>query len=257
MAWLDIEAARRKSHDNHVRCTYVSRHKRHYSQNTEPAVAMTAGFGKSVRLTAKGQRTRQRIVEAAGRLVGRHGVTRMTLDHVRAEAKVSNSQIYHYFADKQSLIAAVVDHQDSLSVGQASMLGGFESAEAMRLWAHRLIERQREAHYGGGCPIATLGSGLTDMDGETLTQVARIFRRSKDTIRAGYRTMQANNEIAPDADPDALATMTLATTIGGLVLAQLNRDTQALQVAVDTLLAQLSPPPATSPNTVGQSRFGL
>ncbi len=54
--------------------------------------------------------------------------------------------------------------------------------------------------------------------------------------------MQANNEIAPDADPDALATMTLATTIGGLVLAQLNRDTQALQVAVDALLAQLGPP---------------
>ena len=216
-------------------------------------MAMTAATGKSVRLTAKGQRTRQRIVEAAGRLIGRHGVARITLDDVRAEATVSNSQIYHYFADKQSLISAVVDHQDSLSVGQTSMLGGFESAEAMRLWAHQLIERQRESHHGGGCPIATLGSGLAGMNGETLTQIARIFRRCEDTIRAGYRTMQANNEIAPDADPDALATMTLATTIGGLVLAQLNRDTQALQVAVDALLAQLGRLPASSPNTLGES----
>jgi len=214
---------------------------------------MTAATGKSVRLTAKGQRTRQRIVEAAGRLIGRHGVARITLDDVRAEATVSSSQIYHYFADKQSLISAVVDHQDSLSAGQPSMLGGFESAEAMRIWAHRLIERQRESHYAGGCPIATLGSGLAGMDGETLTQIARIFQRCEDTIRAGYRTMQANNEIAPDADPDALATMTLATTIGGLVLAQLNRDTQALQVAVDALLAQLGPLPAASPNTLGES----
>ena len=128
---------------------------------------MTAATGKSVKLTAKGQRTRQRIVEAAGRLIGRHGVARITLDDVRAEAAVSSSQIYHYFVDKQSLISAVVDHHDSLSVGQASMVGGFESAEAMRIWAHRLIERQRESHSGGGCPIATLGSGLADMDGET------------------------------------------------------------------------------------------
>ena len=126
----------------------------------------------------------------------------------------------------------------------------------MRLWAHQLIERQRDSGSGGGCPIATLGSGLADMDGETLTQIARIFRRTEDTIRAGYRTMQANNEIAPDADPDALATMTLATTIGGLVLAQLNRDTQALQVAVDALLAQLGAP-ARMPHQILWERASL
>jgi TetR/AcrR family transcriptional regulator, transcriptional repressor for nem operon len=220
-------------------------------------VAMTAGFGKSVRLTAKGQRTRQRIIEAAGRLIGRHGVTRMTLDDVRAEAAVSSSQIYHYFADKQSLISAVVDHQDALSVGQTSMLGCFESAEAMRLWAHQLIERQRDSHYGGSCPIATLGSGLAGMDGETLAQIARIFRRCEGTIRAGYRTMQANNEIAADVDTDVLATMTLATAIGGLVLAQLNRDTQALQVAMNALLDHLPLLPGTSPNSLRENIFGL
>jgi AcrR family transcriptional regulator len=218
---------------------------------------MTAVPGRPVRLTAKGQRTRQRIVEAAGRLIGRHGVTRMTLDDVRAEAEVSSSQIYHYFADKQSLIAAVVDHQDSLSVGQASMLGDFASADAMRIWAHRLIEQQRESLYGGGCPIATLGSGLTGVDGETLAQIARIFRRCEDTIRAGYRTMQANNEIGPDVDTDVLATMTLATAIGGLVLAQLNRDTQALQVAMNALLDHLQLLPDTPPNSLRENVFGL
>ena len=137
------------------------------------------------------------------------------------------------------------------------MLGGFESAEAKRIWAHRLVELQRESPYGGGCPIATLAGGLAGMDGETLTQIARIFRRCEDTIGAGYRTMKANDEIAPDADPDVLATMTLATAIGGLVLAQLNRDTQALQVAVNALIAHLRPLPAVSPNTLGENRFGL
>jgi AcrR family transcriptional regulator len=190
---------------------------------------------KSSRYTAKGEHTRQRILEAADRLIGCRGATRVTLEDVRAEAKVSCSQIYHYFADKQALISAVVDHQDSLSLGGESMLGSFESADAVRSWGRRLVEGQRDSPIAGGCPIATLGAGLMDLDGGTINQIARIFRRCEDGIRAGYRTMHANDDLAPDADPNALATMTLATAIGGLVLAQLNRDAQPLQVALDVL----------------------
>ncbi len=190
---------------------------------------------KPLRLTAKGEHTRQRIVEAADRLIGWRGVTRVTLDDVRAEAKVSSSQIYHYFADKHALIAAVIDYQDSLSLGGESMPGSFESVDAVRSWAQRLIAGQRESQYAGGCPIATLGTGLMDLDADALAQIARMFRRCEDGIRAGYETMHANDDLAPDADPDALATMTLATAIGGLVLAQLNRDAQPLQVALDAL----------------------
>lgn len=185
-------------------------------------------------LTSKGRHTRQRIVEAADRLIDSHGVARVTLDDVRAEAKVSSSQIYHYFADKQALIAAVVDYQDNRSLGR--MLGRFDSADAVRSWGNRLIEGQRESHDGGGCPVVTLGTGLRDLDGAALNQIARIFRRCEDDIRAGYRTMHANHDIAPDADPDALATLTLATAIGGLVLSQLNRDTEPLQAAFEALL---------------------
>ena len=196
---------------------------------------------KPLTLTSKGQHTRQRILEAAERLIGSRGVARVTLDDVRAEAKVSCSQIYHYFADKQALISAVVEGQASRSLTGGSMLGSFESADAVRSWAQRLIDGQRESQNDGGCPIATLGTGLMDLDGDTLAHIAQMFRRCEDGIRAGYRTMHANNDLAPDADPDALATMTLATAIGGLVLTQLNRDTQSLQSALDALLGCLGP----------------
>lgn len=205
---------------------------------------------KPLRHTAKGEHTRQRIVEAADRLIGRHGVTRVTLENVRTEANVSCSQIYHYFADKQALIAAVVDHQDSLSLGGESMVGSFDSADAVRSWVQRLVEGQRESQFAGGCPIAALGAGLIDLDGATLAQLARTFRRCEDGIRAGYRTMHANDDLAPNADPDALATMTLATAIGGLVLTQLNRDASPLQVALDALLDFLQSPQPRSSKTL-------
>lgn len=205
---------------------------------------------KSLRHTAKGEHTRQRIVEAADRLIGWRGVTRVTLEDVRTEANVSSSQIYHYFADKQALIAAVVDHQDSLSLSGESMLGAFESTDAVRSWGRRLVEGQRESQLAGGCPIVTLGTGLMDLDVDTVGQLARMFRRCEDGIRAGYRTMHANGDLPPNADPDALATMTLATAIGGLVLTQLNSDAQPLRVALDAVLDCLQSHQPISPKAL-------
>lgn len=196
---------------------------------------------KSLRLTAKGEQTRQRILDAADRLIGSRGVTRVTLEDVRAEAKVSSSQIYHYFADKRALIAAVVDHHASLSLGGESMPSTFESLDALRTWGQRLIAGHGESQFGGGCPIVALGTGLGDLDGDTVTQIGRLFLRCEDDIRAGYRIMYANNDLSTETDPDSLATMTLATVIGGLVLAQLNGDTQPLRRALDALLACLQP----------------
>ena len=194
--------------------------------------------GRAPRFTAKGQRTRQRIVEAADRLIGLHGVTGVTLDDVRAEANVSSSQIYHYFDDKRALISAVVDHRDTLTAGDGPMSDSFESVDAVRSWGQRLVDGQRESHSEGGCPIATLGTGVMDLDLDALAQIARIFGRCEDGIRAGYRTMYADH----DVDPDALATMTLATAIGGLVLTQLNRDTQPLEDILDALVSCLQAP---------------
>ena len=194
----------------------------------------------STKLTPKGQQTRRRIVEAASRLIAAHGITGTTLEDVRLEAKVSSSQIYHYFADKQSLILAVIDSQDN-GTGRDPMVCNFESVAALRAWGELLVDQQREPHRHGGCPIASLGSELAVADGEGLDRIAMAFRRLQDRISSGYRTMQTNGGLAANADPDMLATVTVATVIGGLVLAQLSQDAGALAASIDSVLAFLTP----------------
>ena len=196
--------------------------------------------GVSTKLTPKGQQTRRRIVEAASRLVAVHGINGTTLEDVRLEAKVSSSQIYHYFGDKQSLILAVIDSQEH-GTGRDPMVCNFESVAALRAWGELLVDQQREPHRHSGCPIATLGSGLAIVDGEGLDRIAMAFRRLQHSIGSGYRTMQTNGALAVDADPDMLATATVATVIGGLVLTQLNQDTDALAASIDSVLALLAP----------------
>ncbi len=63
------------------------------------------------KLTAKGARTRARIVEEAAALIHERGVAGTTLEDVKVAAEVSGSQIYHYFPDKNELVQAVIDYQ--------------------------------------------------------------------------------------------------------------------------------------------------
>ncbi len=65
---------------------------------------MTAEPG---RLTAKGRRTRERLIEAAEGELLEHG--RIEVTRVAERAGASLGLLYRYFADKDALVAAVVD----------------------------------------------------------------------------------------------------------------------------------------------------
>ena len=86
-------------------------------------------------LTRKGAQTRQKIVAAAAGLILEQGVAGTTLEEVRAAAGVSSSQIYHYYADKEALVRAVVDYR---SCGTVEFLlapdGSWSARSTSRRW---------------------------------------------------------------------------------------------------------------------------
>src|SRR5262247_2664865 len=98
-------------------------------------------------LTRKGAQTRQRIVAAAAGLILQQGVAGTTLDEVRVKAGVSSSQIYHYFADKEALVRAVVDYRAQTVVGDTHhpMLAAIEGIDGLRAWRDTIVSIQEDA----------------------------------------------------------------------------------------------------------------
>lgn len=189
-------------------------------------------------LTGKGQRTRSRIVEHAARLMFERGVAGTTIEDVRAAAKVSNSQIYHYFADKNALVRAVIEHQTDAVVGpQEQLFARLDTMDGLRAWREFIVGHQRRVHCVGGCPIATLSSELAEGDESVRRQLAGSFARWENGIRDGLRSMHEAGRLRPDADPDALALATLASLQGGLLLTQLQRDIRPIEIALDASLS--------------------
>jgi AcrR family transcriptional regulator len=192
------------------------------------------------RLTRRGRETRERIVAAAAELVFERGVAETTLEDIRAAAGVSGSQVYHYFEDKQALVRAVVDHQaEAVLDTQGTHLNHLDTLPGLRAWRDLLVEHQRTLECRGGCPLGTLGAEVAEIDDAARMAVARGFGRWEARIRDGLRAMHARGDLAATADPDDLALAMLAALQGGLLLAQVLRDTRPLEVALDAMLGRV------------------
>src|SRR5580700_7258892 len=92
----------------------------------------------------------------------------------------------------------------------------------------------------GGCPLGSLGGQLAETDTQARALIAAGFEQWSAAIGDGLRNLYAAGGLPPGADPDDLAVTLLAALQGGLLLAQVQRDTRPLETALDTLLGLAS-----------------
>jgi AcrR family transcriptional regulator len=188
------------------------------------------------RLTPKGEQTRARIVAAAAALIHERGVAGTTFDEVRTAAEVSGSQLSHYFAGKDELVQAVIDHQADIIVANQER-ADLGTTEGIRAWRDMVSTAARSVGGKGGCPLGSLGGQLAETDPEARALIAAGFARWSAAIGEGLRALQAAGHLTADVTPDDLAVTLLAALQGGLLLAQVQRDARPLETAVDTILA--------------------
>ncbi len=163
-----------------------------------------------------------------------------TLEDIRSAAGVSGSQVYHYFADKQALVRAVIDYQtDAVLESQSDHLDALDTVSGLRAWRDFIVEHQRQLQCRGGCPIGALGAEVAETDDVARVAVAGGLRRWEERIREGLRTMQTRGGLPECVDADDLALALLAALQGGLLLTQIQRDTKPLEVALDAMLERI------------------
>lgn len=191
-------------------------------------------------LTRRGRATRQRIVAAAAELMFENGVAETTLEDIRAAAGVSGSQVYHYFADKQELVRAVIDYQaEAVLDTQGAHLDRLDTMPGLRAWRDFLVDHQRRLGCRGGCPIGALGAEVAETDAAARLAAARALHRWEGRIRDGLQAMHARGDLPAATNPEDLALATLAALQGGLLLTQIQRDTRPLEVTLDAMLDRI------------------
>ena len=193
------------------------------------------------KLTTKGRATRERIVAAASELMLWRGVARTTIEDIQDAAAISTSQMYHYFADKDDLVSAVIDFQtDQVLSLQQLGLDRIESIEDLRRWREIMVGVVRKQGGAGGCPLGSMASELSECDPVARARLTRSFAQWENMISDGLASVAARGELAEGTDVNRIALAMLAAIQGGLLLSQVRRDTAPLEAAVDTMIEHLS-----------------
>ncbi|OKP93092.1 TetR family transcriptional regulator [Paenibacillus sp. P3E] len=192
------------------------------------------------RLTKKGKETRSRIVAAAAKLMFERGVAGTSVEDVQREAKVSASQLYHYFKEKRELVLAVIVYQTECVLNaQEPLLSHLDSMEALQTWRDAIVQVQIERKCQGGCAIGSLVSELADTEPAARTELVSAFVQWEHSIRRGLRAMHERGEMRADGDPDSLALALLTALQGGLLLTQVRRETSPLEAGLDAMIAHI------------------
>jgi TetR/AcrR family transcriptional repressor of nem operon len=203
-------------------------------------VETTADSLNGRRLTARGAKTRARIVAAAAELMYVRGVGATTLDDVLAASGVSKSQLYHHFAGKDALVRAVVDHVgERIIEREREALGHVSTIRGLHRWRDALVQNNALRHGAYGCALGTLASEVSDQDDLARRALSQLFTEWQGLLASVLRRLQDDGVLPPEASVDQLATGLMAAVQGGYLLAQTERDVTPMAMAIDVALAHI------------------
>ncbi|WP_026343019.1 TetR/AcrR family transcriptional regulator [Nocardia sp. BMG111209] len=189
-------------------------------------------------LTAKGQATRQRIVEGAATHLRSGDPADVTLDDIRAVTGTSKGQIFHYFpGGKEELFLAVARYEaDRVLDDQQPHLGALTSWPAWTAWRDAVVARYRA--QGMNCPLGALMSQARSTPGATEV-ITTLLEQWQDGVRRGITAMQDSGQVRAGLDPDRVASAFVAGIQGGVQVLRSTGEIGHLEAALDTLIEHL------------------
>lgn len=192
------------------------------------------------RLTARGAKTRARIVDSAANLMYVRGVAATSLDDVLAASAASKSQLYQHFDSKDALVRAVVDHAGERVIArERDALGNVSTLRGLYRWRDALVQRNALQHGAYGCALGSLASEVADHDELARAALAQLFAAWQGLLGDVLRRMQDTGDLPASADIDKLAIGLMGALQGGYMLAQTARDVAPMATSLDMALGHI------------------
>lgn len=185
-------------------------------------------------------KTRERMLDAAGRLFTAQGVSGTGTAAILELAEAPRGSLYHHFPGGKSQIVVESLERTGAMIGEALdriLAGADDPPDAMRRFAELWGRGLEASGWRAGCPIttATLELAATDPDVRAVCRAA--YRDWQDRLA---RFLVSHGWHGDDAQVDAESIV--ATMEGALALARAQQDLGPLQRAGERLAGMLARP---------------
>lgn len=191
--------------------------------NTDDPTGAAGNAGKNaVPISAKGRRTRRRLLDAAHTVFERDGFLDARIADIATEAGVSHGTFYTYFDSKTEIFRTVITevmtlvYDTRMSAGDSEGLTPRQRIErGNRQWVKVVHEH---------CAMLRLHEQVGTFDDEILALRLRVRRQSSERIRKSIDLWQEQGFVRSDLDAacmaDALVSMVSNFTYFWLMLGQ-------------------------------------
>lgn len=191
---------------------------------------------------SKGEQTREMILARAAQLFSRQGYFGSSLSDIMQETGLEKGGIYNHFASKEQLALEAFDYSIEL-VQQRTKLALAGKANAIdRLLAivsvfQGLVD---DPPLDGGCPILNTAVEADDAQPALRERAREAMDSWRSTIHRIVAKGIARQEIRPEVDADALATILIASLEGAIMMSKLYGNSVHMRRAVDHLTSYIN-----------------
>lgn len=177
----------------------------------------------------KGEQTRRKILEAAAPIFNTRGYEGSSLNDLMEATGLKKGGIYRHFSSKEELAAEAFDYtweaaRDARFLHVDERANGIEKLK--QLIGNFIDYRSPVA---GGCPV--LNTAVDADDGNTVlrARVAKALRSWLHRLETIVEQARERREARPSVDPEAVATLIVASLEGALMMSRLQRNEKALR----------------------------
>ncbi len=179
------------------------------------------------------QPTRERILQAAGKLFHRDGIRAISVDAIAEKAGVTKRTLYYHFRSKDDLIAAHLQARDEPNL--ALFKRWFDEAEGNAaeriagIFCH-LAQSARNARWKG-CGFLRTSVELVNLPGHPALVAARAHKKRVEDWLCSVLA-----EAGVNGDTSSLARQVMLLLDGSFVVVLLHRDPSYMETAAEAVV---------------------
>lgn len=193
--------------------------------------------------------TRDELVHIGVRILTEKGYGNTGLDEILRTAGVPKGSFYHYFPSKEAYGLAVVEHYAQYfakRLARAFDDASLDPLDRLRRFVTEACAGMVRHEFRRGCLVGNLGQELGALNDAFGTRLEAVLAGWQTRVADCLRAAITAGELAPDADPEALAAFFWIAWEGAILRAKLARSTAPLELCARVYFTQVlhAAPPA-------------
>jgi len=194
----------------------------------------------SAQLSAKGQKTRSEILEAAYMLFLERGIHATSVDDILCASQKGKSQFYHYFKNKEDLIHRLLQtHLAELEEGDMPYDIEITSWADFENWLYKVVEFYRSLGKARGCILGMIGQETTPEQALIRQDIQLIFAAKMRQPRKFFVALEAQGALVDGTTAESMTHLLLSMIQGSVLLVKIYQDEHIIDNGIAHIISAL------------------